>query len=71
MVVDKNVVEPIELVDKEEAMDEEKVNESNESVNEDSTKRGKYADRLLDMPRSQLVGYYLKHEINEKQSRVL
>ncbi|GJR96722.1 hypothetical protein Tco_0268896, partial [Tanacetum coccineum] len=57
MVVDKNVVEPIELVDKKEAMDEEKVNESNGSVNEDSTRGGKYADRLLDMPSSQLIGY--------------
>ncbi|GKC55008.1 hypothetical protein Tco_1077753, partial [Tanacetum coccineum] len=49
MVVYKNVVVPIELVDKEEAMDEEKVNKSNGSVNNDSTRKGKYADRLLEM----------------------
>nr|GEU68861.1 hypothetical protein [Tanacetum cinerariifolium] len=65
-VVDKNVVEPIELVDKEEAMDEETDNESNGSMNEVSTRWGKYADRLLEMPSSQPIGHYLKHEINKK-----
>ncbi|GJV92465.1 hypothetical protein Tco_1540278 [Tanacetum coccineum] len=37
-IVDKNVVEPIELVDKEKVMDEEMDNESNGSVNEDLTR---------------------------------
>ncbi|GKF17649.1 MAK10-like protein, partial [Tanacetum coccineum] len=65
-VVDKNVVEPIELVEKKEAMDDVKDNESDRSVNEDSTRWGKYVDRLMEMPRSQPIGYYLKHEINKK-----
>nr|GEW14634.1 hypothetical protein [Tanacetum cinerariifolium] len=65
-VVDKNVVEPIELADKEEAMDEETDNESNGSMNEVSTRWGKYVDRLLEMPSSQPIGHHLKHEINKK-----
>nr|GEV24660.1 hypothetical protein [Tanacetum cinerariifolium] len=36
--VDKNIVEPIELVEKEEAVDDVVDNESNRSVNEDSTR---------------------------------
>ncbi|GJU86943.1 ATP-dependent DNA helicase PIF1-like protein [Tanacetum coccineum] len=66
MVVDKNNVEPLELVDKEEAMDAKKVNKSNGSVNKNSTRGGKYANRLLKMPKSQQIRYYLKHEINKK-----
>ncbi|GJZ67409.1 putative reverse transcriptase domain-containing protein [Tanacetum coccineum] len=66
VVVDKNVVEPIELVNKENAVDEETDNESNRSENEDLARWGKYADRLLEMPMSQPIGYYLKHEINKK-----
>ncbi|GKF49492.1 hypothetical protein Tco_0142743, partial [Tanacetum coccineum] len=50
VVVDKNIVEPIKLIDKEEPMDEEKVNESNRGMNKDSTKGGNYADRLLEIP---------------------
>ncbi|GKC43400.1 hypothetical protein Tco_1061122 [Tanacetum coccineum] len=37
-VVDKNIVEPIELVEKEEAVDDVVDNKSNRSVNEDSTR---------------------------------
>ncbi|GKD73959.1 hypothetical protein Tco_1332241, partial [Tanacetum coccineum] len=66
VVVDKKIIEPSELVDKEEAMDEETNSDYNGSMNEDSTRCGKYADRLLEIPRSQPIGYYLKHEINEK-----
>ncbi|GKE05109.1 hypothetical protein Tco_1397127 [Tanacetum coccineum] len=40
-VVYKNIIEPIELVEKEEAMDDVKDNESDRSVNEDSTRWGK------------------------------
>ncbi|GJR69002.1 hypothetical protein Tco_0015067 [Tanacetum coccineum] len=65
-VVDKKIVEPSELVDKEDAIDEEINNHYNGSMNKDSTRCGKYADRLLAIPRSQPIGYYLKHEINEK-----
>nr|GEW82203.1 hypothetical protein [Tanacetum cinerariifolium] len=54
-VFDKNVVEPIELVNKEKAMDEETNNESNRSENEDLARWGKYADRLLEMPRLYLI----------------
>ncbi|GJZ57837.1 hypothetical protein Tco_0613331 [Tanacetum coccineum] len=62
----KSAVEPIKLVDKEEAMDEKEDDEPNESMNKDSTRWRKYADILLEIPRSQLIGYYLKHEINKK-----
>nr|GEV65722.1 hypothetical protein [Tanacetum cinerariifolium] len=65
-VVDKNMIEPIELVEKEDAMDDAKDNESDRSVNEDSTRWGNYVDRVMDMPRSQPIGYYLKHKINKK-----
>ncbi|GKC59100.1 hypothetical protein Tco_1086698 [Tanacetum coccineum] len=60
-VVEENIVEPIQLVDKEEAMDDEKDNESYGSKNKDSTRW----DKLM-IPRSQPIGYYLKHKINEK-----
>ncbi|GKB54967.1 hypothetical protein Tco_0905720 [Tanacetum coccineum] len=50
-VVDKNIVEPIKLVENEEAMDDVKDNELDRSVNEDSTRWGKYVDRLMEMPR--------------------
>ncbi|GJZ29697.1 hypothetical protein Tco_0574344 [Tanacetum coccineum] len=43
-VVDKNIVEPIEFVEKEEAMNDEKDDESDRSVNEDSTRGGKNVD---------------------------
>ncbi|GJS32163.1 hypothetical protein Tco_0530545 [Tanacetum coccineum] len=60
-VVEENIVEPIQLVDKEEAMDDERDNESYGSKNKDSTRW----DKLM-IPRSQPIGYYLKHKINEK-----
>ncbi|GJV56554.1 MAK10-like protein [Tanacetum coccineum] len=65
-IVDKNIIEPIELVDKDESMNNEKDNESDRSENMDSTRWGKYVDRLIEVPRSQPIGYYLKHKINEK-----
>ncbi|GKA21030.1 hypothetical protein Tco_0701019 [Tanacetum coccineum] len=58
MVIDENIVEPIKLVDNEEAMDEEEGNEPNGNVSEDSTRWGKCANRLLKIPRSLLIGYY-------------
>nr|GEU46450.1 MAK10-like protein [Tanacetum cinerariifolium] len=48
-VVDKNAVDLIELVNKEEEMDDESDNESNGSLNEDSTRWGKYVDILMEM----------------------
>ncbi|GJS12744.1 hypothetical protein Tco_0407216 [Tanacetum coccineum] len=66
-VVDKNIIEPIELVDKEEAMDDEMDTESIRSVKDDSTRWGKYADGLLEIPRS--VGLYVSSP-NESKSRV-
>nr|GEU82452.1 hypothetical protein [Tanacetum cinerariifolium] len=54
-IVDKNIIKPIELVDKEETMDDEKDNESDGSKNKDSTRWGKYVDRRMEMPRSQPV----------------
>ncbi|GJZ63646.1 hypothetical protein Tco_0620067 [Tanacetum coccineum] len=50
---DKNIIEPIEIVEKEEVVDDEKDNESDKSMNERSTRWGKYVDRLMEMPRSQ------------------
>ncbi|GJT43993.1 MAK10-like protein [Tanacetum coccineum] len=65
-VVDKSIMEPIELIENEEAIDDVMDNESDGSVNKDSTRWEKYVDRLMEMPRSQPMGYYLKHKINEK-----
>nr|GEV30584.1 putative ribonuclease H-like domain-containing protein [Tanacetum cinerariifolium] len=65
-IVDKNIIKPIELVDIEETMDDEKDNESDGSKNKDSTRWGKYVDRRMEMPRSQPIGYYLKQKNNKK-----
>ncbi|GJZ55501.1 hypothetical protein Tco_0610694 [Tanacetum coccineum] len=65
-IVDKNIVKPIKLVEKKEAMDDVQDNESDISMNEDSTRWGKYVDGLMEMPRSQPLEYYLKHETNKK-----
>ncbi|GJZ56602.1 MAK10-like protein [Tanacetum coccineum] len=65
-VINKNVVEPIELVEKEKVVDEVEDNEWDESMNEDSTRWGKYTNRLREMPKSRSIGYYLKHENNNK-----
>ncbi|GKA35799.1 hypothetical protein Tco_0722290 [Tanacetum coccineum] len=40
--------------------------ESNRSENKDPTRWGKYMDRLMEVPRSRPIGYYLKHSINKK-----
>nr|GFB65642.1 hypothetical protein [Tanacetum cinerariifolium] len=64
--IDDNIVEHAKLVDNEKAMDEEEGNEPNGNVNDDLTRWGKYAGKLLKMPRSLPIGYYLKHKINEK-----
>ncbi|GKB53263.1 hypothetical protein Tco_0904016, partial [Tanacetum coccineum] len=61
-VIDKQIVEPINMLEKEEVDD----NESDRIMNEDSTRWGKYADRLTKIPRSRPIGYYVKHEINKK-----
>ncbi|GJV13648.1 zinc finger, CCHC-type containing protein [Tanacetum coccineum] len=74
VVIDKNVVEsseldvvePIELVDMKEGMEDEMDDESDESMKEELTKWETKAEVLVEMPRSQPIGYYLKHEINEK-----
>ncbi|GJS05672.1 hypothetical protein Tco_0322180 [Tanacetum coccineum] len=64
--IELNVVEPIKLVDRENEMDNDTGNETNRSVNEEPTRWGKYVELRMEMPRSQPIGYYLKHEINEK-----
>nr|GFA03649.1 hypothetical protein [Tanacetum cinerariifolium] len=64
--IDENIVEHAKLVDNEKAIDDEEGNEPNGNVNDDLTRWGKYADKLLKMPRSLPIGYYLKHKINEK-----
>ncbi|GJX28200.1 MAK10-like protein [Tanacetum coccineum] len=73
-VVDKNVVEPseldvvepIELVDRKEGMEDGADDESDESVKEELTKWETKEEVLVEMPRSQPIRYYLKHEINKK-----
>ncbi|GJZ87528.1 MAK10-like protein [Tanacetum coccineum] len=65
-VVDKSIVDPIEPIKNDEAIDDVMNNVSNRSMNKGPTRWGKYEDRLMKMPMSQLIGYYLKHEINEK-----
>ncbi|GKA55998.1 putative reverse transcriptase domain-containing protein [Tanacetum coccineum] len=57
---------PIELVDKKEEMDDGMDDESVKSVKDELTGWETKADVLVEMPRSQPIGYYLKHEINEK-----
>ncbi|GJT59672.1 hypothetical protein Tco_1003205 [Tanacetum coccineum] len=69
MVIDENIAGPVKLVDKGEAINKEKSDKPNGSTNKISTKWGKYVDRLLKMPRSQPIGYYLKHKINENNRR--
>ncbi|GJU42229.1 retrovirus-related pol polyprotein from transposon TNT 1-94 [Tanacetum coccineum] len=61
-----NVVEPIKLVDRKNEMEDGADDESVKSVKEELTRWETKADVLVEMPRSQPVGYYLKHEINEK-----
>nr|GEV19916.1 hypothetical protein [Tanacetum cinerariifolium] len=67
-VIDIKVVEQSEVlgdegIEEEEEMDE---NELDKSRNDNPTRWGKYADRLIEMPRSHPIGYYLKHDINRK-----
>ncbi|GJX75939.1 hypothetical protein Tco_0322750 [Tanacetum coccineum] len=47
IVIDNNVVETVKLVVNEEAIDKEEGNEPNGNVNKDSTRWGKYMDKLL------------------------
>ncbi|GJU84761.1 hypothetical protein Tco_1292307 [Tanacetum coccineum] len=54
-VVDKNVVEPIELVEKEKVVDEVMDDESDGSMNEDSTRWGKHVDSLTKMTSSRPI----------------
>nr|GEV45256.1 retrovirus-related Pol polyprotein from transposon TNT 1-94 [Tanacetum cinerariifolium] len=71
-VVDKNVVElselneivPKEVVDIKKEVEDEDNDEPVRNVEEEIT--GDEIKELVEMPRSQLVGYYLKHEINKK-----
>ncbi|GJR44134.1 hypothetical protein Tco_1312237 [Tanacetum coccineum] len=70
-VVDKSIVEPIKPIENEEVTDDVMDNESDTSMSKDSTRWGKYMEKLMEMPRSQLIGYYLKHDVNEKQLRIL
>nr|GEV73544.1 hypothetical protein [Tanacetum cinerariifolium] len=70
-VIDKSIVEPIEPIKNEEAIDDVMSNESDRSMNKDLTMWGKYVDRLMEMPMSQPIRYYLKHGINEKTIEVL
>ncbi|GJT59937.1 hypothetical protein Tco_1003470 [Tanacetum coccineum] len=52
-VVDKNIIEPIELVEKEKVVDDSK---SDRSMNGDSTRWGEYEDALTVMHRSRPIG---------------
>nr|GEX37724.1 hypothetical protein [Tanacetum cinerariifolium] len=61
-----NIVEPIELVDEKEEMEDGTCDESARSTNEEIIRWEAKADVLVKIPRSQPIGYYLKHEINKK-----
>ncbi|GJU55202.1 zinc finger, CCHC-type containing protein [Tanacetum coccineum] len=61
-----DVVEPIELAKRKEGMEDEMDDESDENMKEELTEWETKAKVLAEMPRSQPIGYYLKHEINEK-----
>ncbi|GJT61273.1 hypothetical protein Tco_1004806 [Tanacetum coccineum] len=65
-VLDKSIFECIKMVENKKAVEGVEDSDSYVSVNEGSTRWGKYVDRLMEMPRSQPIGYYLKHEINKK-----
>ncbi|GJZ75353.1 MAK10-like protein [Tanacetum coccineum] len=72
VVVDKNVIklselnaiEPNEVVDIKKEVEDGTNDEPARNVEEEITGDG--IEELVEMPRSQPVGYYLKHEINEK-----
>ncbi|GKB44006.1 hypothetical protein Tco_0888948 [Tanacetum coccineum] len=71
-VVDKNivepdksyVVEPIEVVDMKKEVENGMNNEAIWNVKEEITGEG--IKELVEIPRSQPIGYYLKHEINKE-----
>ncbi|GKB13893.1 hypothetical protein Tco_0847816 [Tanacetum coccineum] len=63
---------PDKVLVREEVVEQSEVLDSREDEGEDedeidkSTRWGKYTDRLMNMPKSRSIGYYLKHEINRK-----
>ncbi|GKE06660.1 hypothetical protein Tco_1398678 [Tanacetum coccineum] len=63
---ESNVVEPIRLVDKKNEMEGWADDESFKSEKKEFTGWEIKADVLVELRRSQPIGYYLKHEINEK-----
>ncbi|GJV32917.1 hypothetical protein Tco_1393317 [Tanacetum coccineum] len=65
-VIDKIFKEQINIAEREKVADDVEDGESDGSMNENSTRWGKYADRLTKIPRSRPIGYYVKHEINKK-----
>ncbi|GJT98627.1 hypothetical protein Tco_1094145 [Tanacetum coccineum] len=68
-VVDNNVIEPSELNEVEpieEEMEDGTDNKSVGGIKEELSRGEMKADIQVEMPRSQPIGYYLKHEINEK-----
>ncbi|GJT07065.1 zinc finger, CCHC-type containing protein [Tanacetum coccineum] len=62
----KKVVEQSEVLKEEDIEEHVENDESDRSRNEDPPGWGKYVDRLMKMPRSRPIGYYLKHKINKK-----
>nr|GEX58955.1 hypothetical protein [Tanacetum cinerariifolium] len=65
-VIDKKVTKQTKVAEKEKVVYDVKDSELDRSINEGSTRWGKYVDRLTQMPRSRPIGYYLKYEINKK-----
>ncbi|GJU86281.1 stigma-specific STIG1 family protein [Tanacetum coccineum] len=61
-----NVVEPIKLVDWKNEMEDVADDKLVKSVKEELTGWETKACVIVEMPMSQPIGYYLKHEINEK-----
>nr|GEW78880.1 hypothetical protein [Tanacetum cinerariifolium] len=65
-VVDIEVVEEGEVLGEKEIEDEVDENELDKSRDESPTRWRKYANKLMKMPKSYPIGYYLKHDINRK-----
>ncbi|GJR59297.1 hypothetical protein Tco_1501459 [Tanacetum coccineum] len=67
-IVDIKVVKEDDVLGDGDVMEGEEAQEDglDEDENDNPNRWGKYADRLMDIPKSRGIGYYLKHEINKR-----
>ncbi|GJS38373.1 hypothetical protein Tco_0563416 [Tanacetum coccineum] len=65
-VVNKNIIEPSKVVDKKKEVKDGTDDAPVRSINEKVSGGQIREEELVEIPRSQPVGYYLKHEINKK-----